>query len=96
MATESTKTATTEIPEMAETVRGQIIDGVHQTHRFTMEAAEAIAKTTSSLPIPELPTIPGVISVEAATKFTFDFAAELLNAQRDFALEFTKLFAVKA
>ena len=96
MATQSTKPTTPEIPEIAQTVRGQILEGVQQTHKFTMDAAQAIAKTTSSLPMPELPTVPGVISAEAATKFTFDFATELLNAQRDFALEFAKLFAVKA
>ena len=90
---------TTEIPEVAETVRSQIIEGVQQSHKLTLDAAQAVSKTTSSIPMPELPTLPGLSSlpsVEAATKFSFDFAAELLNAQRDFALELAKLFAVKA
>jgi hypothetical protein len=95
MAT-ATKTATTEIPEMAETVRSQILEGVAQTHKFTVDAAQALAKTTSSIPMPELPSFPGMMSPEAATKFTFDFATELLNAQRDFALELAKIFTLKA
>ena len=85
-----------EIPVIAQTVRAQIIEGVQQSHKFTIDAVQAIAKTTSALPMPELPAFPGVMSVEAATKFTFDFATELLNTQRDFALELAKLFAVKA
>jgi hypothetical protein len=92
-------TTTTEIPDIAATVRSQIVEGVQQSHKLTLDAAQAVSKTTSSLPMPEMPALPGLSSlpsVEAATKFTFDFATELLNAQRDFALELAKLFAVKA
>ena len=85
-----------EIPVIAQTVRSQIIEGVSQSHKYAIDAAQAIAKTTESLPMPELPAIPGMVSLEAATKFTFDFATELLNTQRDFALELSKMFAVKA
>jgi hypothetical protein len=87
---------TTEIPEIAETVKSSILDAVAQSQKFTLDTAQSIAKTTSSIPMPELPTMPGMMSPEAATKFTFDFAAELLSVQRDFALELSKLFAVKA
>jgi len=87
---------TTEIPEIAETVKSSILDAVQQSHKFTLDTAQSIAKTTSSIPMPDLPTVPGMMSPEAATKFTFDFAAELLSVQRDFALEFSKLFAFKA
>jgi hypothetical protein len=98
MATATAKPIT-EIPEVAQTARAQILQGVQQSHKFTLDAVQAIAKTTSSLPTPEMPAIPGlpgVPSTEDATKFIFDFGTELLNAQRDFALEVAKLFAIKA
>jgi hypothetical protein len=95
----STSTAEAEIPVIAQTLKAQFISGLQQGHKITLEAAEALAKTTKSLPVPEMPSppvIPGVPSVEAATKFVFDFATELLNSQRDFALEVSKLYTVKA
>jgi hypothetical protein len=49
----------------------------------------------SVLPMPDLPAIPGVPAVpgvEATTKFGFDVASDLLNAQRDFALQLASVF----
>jgi len=43
----------------------------------------------------DFPTLNGLPSVEAAAKFTFDLADEILSSQRDFALEMTKLFALR-
>jgi hypothetical protein len=48
------------------------------------------------LPVMDLPTIPGISAmpgVEAVTKYTFDVAADLLNAQRDFAIQLTNVLA---
>jgi len=90
---------TFDFPVMASTVRAQFISGVQQSQKFALDAAQAMSKTTSAMPMPELPTIPGlpgIPSLEEATKFTFDFATELLNTQRDFALEMARLFTVKA
>jgi hypothetical protein len=95
----TTTTPAPEMPVIAQKVRAKLIEGVQQTQKLTLDAAQAIAKTTSSIPMPELPALPGlssIPSVEAATKFTFDFATEMLNTQRDFALEVAKLFAIKA
>jgi len=90
MAT-ATKT-TTEIPDIAQKVREQLLSAVQQGQMLTIDAAQGWAKAVSVLPIPDLPTVPGVPtvpSVEAATTFTFDLAADLLNAQRDFAVQLT-------
>jgi hypothetical protein len=43
--------------------------------------------------MPVVPGIPAMPGVEAATKFTFDVAADLLTAQREFALQLTSVFA---
>jgi hypothetical protein len=93
MTTTSTKTktaSTTDVPELAQKIREQLISAVQQTQQFSVDAAHTWVKAVSVLPVPDLPAIPGVPAlpgVEAATKFTFDVAADLLNAQRDFALQ---------
>jgi hypothetical protein len=83
---------TTEIPDIAQKVREQLLSAVQQGQKLSIDAAQGWVKAASVLPTPDLPTIPGVPnvpSVEAATTFTFDLAADLLNAQRDFALQLT-------
>ena len=86
--------AATEIPEIAQKVREQLLTTVHQAQQSTLEAAQAWTKASSVFPTSELPTIPGFSAIpgaEAVTKYTFDVVADLLNAQRDFAIELSKL-----
>lgn len=90
MAT-ATKT-TTEIPDIAQKAREQLLSAVQQGQKLTVDAAHGWVKAVSVIPTPDLPAIPGVPtvpSVEALTTFTFDLAADLLKAQRDFALQLT-------
>jgi hypothetical protein len=91
MTTASTKTtSTTEIPELAHKIREQLLSTVEQGQQLSIDAAHSWLKAVSVLSVPDLPAIPGVPAmpdVEAATRFTFDVAADLLNAQRDFALQ---------
>jgi hypothetical protein len=95
MVATSTKTApTTEVPELAQKIREQLLSTVQQGQQLSVDAAQTWVKAVSVLPVPDLPTIPGIPSlpgVEAATKFTFDIAADLLNAQREFALQLASL-----
>ena len=89
-ATSTTTKTTTEIPDLAQKIREQLLSTVQQGQQLSVDAAQAWVKAVSVLPVPDLPTVPGVPAVpgvEAATKFTFDLAADLLNAQRDFALQ---------
>ena len=91
MATTATKTTTSpEIPELAAKIREQLVSTVQQGQQMSIDAAQTWVKAVSVLPVPDLPAIPGVPAVpglEAATKYTFDLAADLLSAQRDFALQ---------
>jgi hypothetical protein len=93
MTTTSTKTkttSTTDVPELAQKIREQLVSAIQQGQQLSVDAAQTWVKAVSVLPVPELPAIPGVPAlpgVEAATRFTFDVAADLLNAQRDFALQ---------
>ena len=94
MATATKTTTTTEIPDIAQKVREQLLSAVQKGQKLSIDTAQGWVKAVSVLPTPDLPTIPGVPtvpSVEAATTFTFDLAADLLNAQRDFALQLTNV-----
>ena len=102
MTATSSKSApkTTELPEIAAQVREQLVSTVKQGQQLTVDAVQAWAKAVAVLPTPELPDIPCVPAlpgVEAVTAYTFDLAIELLNAQRDFALQLANAFtATKA
>ena len=91
MVTPNTKT-TTEIPALAQKFHEQLISTVKQGQQLSIDAAHTWAKAVSVLPafdLPKIPGVPAVPGVEAATKYTFDIAADLLNAQREFALQLT-------
>jgi hypothetical protein len=97
MATPSTKTADetvteTEVPALAQKSREQLLSTVQKGQQLSIDAAQSWMKALSALPVIDLPKIPGIPAVpglEATTKYTFDLAADLLNAQRVFALELT-------
>ncbi len=95
MATVTTKTMpTTEIPDLAEKFREQLVSAVQQGQKMSVDAAQTWVKAVSVLPVPDLPAIPGVPAIpglEAATRFTFDVATDLLNSQRDYALQLAKV-----
>lgn len=99
MATPTTNTKTTpttEIPAAAQKLREQLVSTVRQGQQLSIDAAQTLAKAVSVLPVVELPTVPGIPAmpgVEAATRFTFDVASDLLTAQRDFALQLANVFA---
>ncbi len=91
MATTTTKAAPkTDVPDVAQKIREQLLSTVQQGQKLSIDAAQAWVKAVSVIPVPDLPTVPGipsVPSVEAATKYGFDVATDLLNSQRDFALQ---------
>lgn len=95
MATTNTKTTTTtEMPDLAQKLREQLVSSVQQGQQLSVDAAKTWAKVVSALPVPELPKVPGIPAlpgVETATNYSFDVASDLLNAQRDFALQLTSV-----
>jgi hypothetical protein len=98
MATASTATTnkiTTQTPEIAQKVREHVLSTLLTGQKLTVDAAQTWVKALSVLPVPDLPKIPGVPALpalETSTTFVFDVAADLLNAQRDFALELGNVF----
>ena len=97
MAATSTKTpTTTEMPEFAIKMREQLLSTLQQGQQMTLDAAKTWVKAAAVLPVHDIPTVPGLPSVpgvETATKFTFDFAEDLLKAERDFMSKLTEIFA---
>jgi hypothetical protein len=96
MATTTSKTTpTTEMPATAQKIREQLVSTVRQGQQLSVDGAQTWAKAVAVLPAVELPVVPGIPAMpgmEAATKFSFDLAADLLTAQRDFALQLASAF----
>ncbi len=97
MTTTNAKTTPrSEMPDLAQKFREQLLTTVQQGQQLSLDAAQTWVKAVSALPTPELPTVPGIPAlpgVEATTKYTFDVAADLLNAQREYALQLTNVLA---
>jgi hypothetical protein len=95
VVTPNTKTSNEtviEMPVLAQKFREQLVSAVQQGQQLSIDAAQTWVKAVSVLPVMDLPKIPGIPAMpgmEAATKYTFDVAADLLNAQREFALQLT-------
>ena len=99
MAAASTTTkTTTEMPDFAVKMREQLLSTLEQGQQMSLDAAKTWVKAVEVLPIHELPTVPSLPSVpgvESVTTFTFDFAEDLLKAERDFVSKLTEIFASK-
>ena len=104
MATPSTKPAiesitesvVTEIPALAQKSREQLVSSLQQGQQLSIDAAQSWVKAVSALPVVDLPKVPGFPETpdfQAAAKYTFDVASDLLNAQRDFVVKLTNVLA---
>lgn len=97
MATANTKTPN-EMPALAQKFREQLVSNVQQTQQLSVDAAQTWFKAVSVIPMMDLAKIPGIPAmpgVEAATRYTFDVAADLLSAQREFALQLANTFVTE-
>jgi hypothetical protein len=85
---ENISTITTEVPVLAQKFREQFVSNLHQGQQLSVDATQTWVKAVSLLPTVDLPRVHGIPmpDVEAATKFTFDVAADVLSAQREFVL----------
>ena len=88
MATDTTFVADATV--LADQVRDQFLATVKQGNELALNAVNAWSKAVSAIPMPELPEVPGApkaADFTNATTYSFDLAIELLNIQRDFALQ---------
>ena len=102
MATPSTRTTSesvNEMPALAHKLHEQLVAAVERGHRLSLNAAQAWVKAVSVVPVMDLPAMPLVArlpampSMESATTYAFDVAADLLSAQRDYAVQMAGAFA---
>ena len=94
MVTPNTKSSSDQVTDIAQKFREQLVSTVQQGQKISIDAAQTWVKAVSVLPVLDVPKIPGVPALpnlEAATKYSFDVATDLLNAQRDFALQLTNV-----
>jgi hypothetical protein len=93
----ATVTATkpaTEIPAFTQKAREQLVSNLQQGQQLCIDAAQTWINAVSALPVMDLPKIagfPDIPAMQTATKFTFDVAADLLSAQRELAVQLTKV-----
>jgi hypothetical protein len=93
--TENIAAFKTEMPAFAQEFREQLVSNLQQGQQLFVDAAQTWVKAVSVLPMMDLTKVPGISvmpDMEAATKFTFDVAADLLSAQREFALQLVSAF----
>jgi hypothetical protein len=67
---------------------------LQQSQQLWIDAIQTWVNAFSTLPVMDLHKIPGLPDMhdmQAATKFTFDVAADLLSAQREFAVQLTQV-----
>ena len=53
----------TEIPEIAQKIREQLLSTVQRSQQLSVDAAQALVTAISVIPVPDLPKIPGAPTV---------------------------------
>lgn len=96
MTAQSTKSATTDIPSIAQKLADQLVTSVKEGQQLTVDAAAKLTKAVSALPLPELAGAPATPDLKAFSAYSFDLAANLLQAQRDFTLSMLTTMGAKS
>jgi hypothetical protein len=81
-----------QMPACAQKFREQLISNLQQGQQLSLDAAQTWVKAVSVFAVMDLPKVSVMPDMEAVTKYTFDVAADLLSAQRDFALQMASSF----
>ena len=85
--TNKSSTTPTDIPDAAQKLGEQLVSAVKQSQSLALDAARAYAGAWS-VPshLSEIPKVVALPDVPTVTAYGFDLAAELLAAQKDFAV----------
>jgi len=78
----------TDVLDTTQKLGEQLVTAVKQSQSLALDVARAFAGAWSSVPssLPENPIAAALPDVPAITAYSFDLAAELLAAQKDFAV----------
>jgi hypothetical protein len=84
--TDKSSTTPTDIPDAAQKLGEQLVSAVKQSQSLALDAARTFAGAWTSVPssLSESPIAAALLP--AVTAYGFDLAAELLAAQKDFAV----------
>ncbi|MFI5035419.1 MAG: hypothetical protein ACHQFZ_04365 [Acidimicrobiales bacterium] len=91
MATAKAPTAP-EVTEFAQQFRDEFVSALKQYQQFSLNATQNWVKAVSALPVAKLPT---AVDGKDATTYVFDVATDLINAQREFALQLADVLVTK-
>jgi len=82
------------MPDAAQKLGEQLVSAVKQSQSLALDAARVVAGAWSSVPsrLSEMPTVVPMPDAPTVTAYGFDLAAELLAAQKDFALTLATTF----
>jgi hypothetical protein len=86
--TNKSSTNPTDIPDAAQKLGEQMVSAVKQSQSLALDAARAFTGAWSSVPssLSEIPSVVALPDAPTVTAYGFDLAAELLAAQKDFAV----------
>jgi hypothetical protein len=89
-----TSQPTVDVLEATQKFGEQLVSTVKQTQGLALDAARAFTGALPSLPsgLPETRGLFALPDVPAVTAYSFDLAAELLAAQKDFAVTLASTF----
>jgi hypothetical protein len=78
--------------------RDQLVSTIQQGQQVSIETAQTWVEALTALPVRRVPIIAGFLAfpmqgAEAMTRFYFDVAADLLDAQREYVLHLVRLFS---
>ena len=85
---------TTDVLDATRQLGEQVVSAVKQSQNLALDVARSFAGAWSSVPssLPENPLAAALPDVPAITAYGFDLAAELLAAQKDFAVTLASTF----
>jgi hypothetical protein len=91
-----TSTTTVDVLDVTQKIGEQLVSVVKQTQSLALDAARAYANALPAVPskLSESPVATALPDVPAVTAYSFDLAAELLAAQKDFAVTLASTFAL--
>ena len=87
-----------ELTELAQKSQEQLVSGLTQGQQLSVDAVQVWVKAVTTLPVMNLPATPGfpaMPDLDAATRYAFDLAVDLMSVQRRFALQLTRMLPGK-
>jgi hypothetical protein len=89
-----TSATTNEYLDTVKKLNEQLISTVKDSQSAVLDAARAFAEALPPVPsnLPKVPSIVALPDVEAVTSYSFDLAAELLAAQKEFVVSLAGTF----